>query len=153
MGGVGKLTMGAVAILSLYAAAGSAHAQSLAGTWSCRAEQGQAAIALNVRVEGDGSSIWSFAAVGPWYGAQLRMEGRGQGRWALEGNHLDETVDDFTISSWSLDDRAMPPAEFPEEFRQALLAPGTPNTVVQLDDQTLVRENDDGDRLYCARSG
>ena len=152
MGRIRKLTMGAVAAFALHASVGLAQAQSMVGTWNCRGTQQGVAISIQVRYDGDGSSTSSFAAAGQMNGAPMTMEGRAQGRWALEGTELAESVDDVSINSLSIDGQVIPPEEIPDDIRRSMLEPSQPAVVVQLDEQTLVTEEYDGARLSCTRA-
>ena len=153
MDGIGRLTAGAIAALALGASAGLAQAQSVVGTWNCRGIQEGVAISIQVRYEADGGSVSSFAATGETDGVPMTMEGRGSGRWTLDGDRFAETVDDVRIEALSVDGQVIPPEEIPDSIRQSMLEPSPPATVVQLDDQTLVTEEDDGARLSCTRAG
>ena len=154
MGRIRKLTMGAVAAFALHASVGLAQAQSMVGTWNCQGTQQGVAISIQVRYEGDGSSTSSFAAAGQMNGAPMTMEGRAQGRWALEGTQLAESVE-RRLDRLALDRRTghPRPRRSPTTYGNPCWSPSQPAVVVQLDEQTLVTEEYDGARLSCTRAG
>lgn len=83
-------------------------------------------------------------------GAEVVFEMMAQGSWQLTENSLVESITRITITRLNVNGQELPPNQFPQEMKDALVGTSSGSEVIQLDKHVLITKSS-GTQTTCSR--
>ncbi|MFD3321979.1 hypothetical protein [Alteromonas macleodii] len=139
-----------MACLIMLAGCSKSQQELLKGHWECNGQGDGAKFTGSVEYVSNGSSNVMFEMSMKESGTEAEFDVIAQGTWELNKNELLESFTKLTITRFVVDGRNLPPEQFPQQLKEAIIGTATGSEIIQLDERVLLTKNG-GSKTTCSR--
>ena len=122
----------------------------LVGHWQCNGQEDNMKLAGKLEYVSNGTSNALMEIRMRDSGAEVVFEMMAQGSWQLTENSLVESITRITITRLNVNGQELPPNQFPQEMKDALVGTSSGSEVIQLDKHVLITKSS-GTQTTCSR--
>jgi len=122
----------------------------LVGHWECNGQEEGMRMSGTMEYVSNGKSNAMMEMSGNESGVPILFEMMAQGTWEINDTELLESIERLTVTRFSVGGKELPPENFPQEMKDALVGFSTGSEIIQLDARVLLAKNS-GTQITCSR--
>lgn len=145
-----RLTFFVIVMMLTFIGCSKSKQELLIGHWECNGKDKGMKFSGTVEYVSNGKSNTVMEMSGSESGVPFLVEVIGQGTWKVNDVELIESIEKLTVTRFSADGKDLPPDNFPQEMKNALVGVSSGSEIIQLDDRMLITKNADT-QITCSR--
>ena len=122
----------------------------LVGHWECNGQEEGMRFSGTMEYVSNGKSNAMMEMSGNESGVPILFELMAQGTWEINDTELLESIQKLTVTRFSVGGKELPPENFPQEMKDALIGVSSGSEIIQLDERVLLVKNA-GTQTTCLR--